>query len=337
MPIPLIPVIVGAVSAAAAAYGAKKAIDAHNKTQTAAKTEENAQDIVKRAKKALKLAKKVTKSHIEDLGTCKLEICAKTLKHFVDLFEQIKEVELQDSPGLNELSKFKMDKASFAQIKASSDMASAFVSGSASGIIAAGAVVQSAYGAVGTFGIASTNTAIAGLHGAAATNATLAALGGGAKIAGGLGITGGCAVLGAAAAGAAIAIMGTVMDSKATKKLNTAAMNLAKAKEYAEAVDVVVTKCKGIVKRADLFKKVLIYLEAFLFPQLRNLENVIQNEGTDYRQYSDDAKKQVAVCVATVQALKAVLDVPMLTKNGDLTDESETVLIDVCKQQNILV
>ena len=71
MPIPLIPVIVGAVSAAAAAYGTKKAIDAHNKTQTAAKTEENAQDIVKRAKKALKLAKKVTKSHIEDLGTCK--------------------------------------------------------------------------------------------------------------------------------------------------------------------------------------------------------------------------------------------------------------------------
>ena len=338
MPIPLIPVIIGAASVAGAAYGTKKAIDAHDKNKTAEQFERTASEIVKRAKKSLKLAKKVTKTHLAELGTCKLQICSITLKHFVELFEQIKEVELQDSPGLNELSKFKMERTSFAQIKASSEMASAFVSGSVSGTIAAGAVVYSAYGAVGTFGVtATTHTAIAGLHGAAATNATLAALGGGAKFAGGMGIAGGCAALGAAAAGAAVAVMGTIMDAKATKNLNYALMNLAQAEEYEEAVDVVITKCIGIVKRADLFKKVLVYLEAFLFQKLRDLENVIQNEGADYRKYSDNAKKQVAVCVATVQALKAVLDTPMLTKKGDLTDESEHILSEVCEQQKILL
>ena len=337
MPLPLIPVIIGAVSVAAGGYGVKKAIDASNKKKNAEQTEEKASDIIRRAKKSLKLAREVTKTHLEDLGNCKLNICSVTLTHFVKLFEQIKSIELQESSGLKELSRFHLDKKNYTQLKDTTKMASAAASGSLSGVVAGGALAFGAYSAAGTLGVtATTGTAIAGLHGAAATNATLAFLGGGALKVGGLGVAGGCTVLGLAVVGPALAVMGSVMDAKAKTKLNTARMNLAKAREIEEEIDVIVTACKGVVRRADLFKKVLVYLEAFLFPQLRDLENVIKKEGKDYRMYSKGAKKTVAATVATVQAVKALLDTPMLAKDGSLTAESDLILAEVLEQHKIL-
>ena len=337
MPLPLIPVIIGTASLAAGGYGVKKAVDASNKKKEAEQTEEKASDIIKRAKKSLKHARKVTKNHLEELGNCKLNICAVTLKHFVKLFEQIKSIEFQKSSGMKEVSRFHLDKKDFTQLKNTTKTASDVISGSLSGTVAGGAIAFGAYSVVGTLGSASTGTAIAGLHGAAATNATLAWFGGGAIKAGGLGIAGGCSILGVSVAGAALAVVGSVMDAKAKKRLNVARMNLAKAEELEEEIDVIITACRGVTQQADLLKKVLVYLEAFLFPQLRDLEQVIEKEGKDYQMYSKDAKEIVAATVATVLAVKALLDTPMLAKDGSLTKESNQILKEVCEQQKILL
>ena len=47
--------------------------------------------------------------------------------------------------------------------------------------------------------------------------------------------------------------------------------------------------------------------------------------GTDYSKYTQEQKKLVAACLATAGALKAVLDTPILTEEGNLTKESEKI------------
>lgn len=194
-----------------------------------------------------------------------------------------------------------------------------------------GAVVFGAYSAAGAFAAASTGTAIAGLSGAAATNATLAFFGGGALAAGGLGMAGGMAVLGGIVAGPALAIMGAVMGAKASENLDNARSNLAKVKEAEAEVNVMVTACNAITRRADLFTQVLIKLEALMFPQLYSFESIIDMEGCDFAKYRPESKKRVAALLSTAQAVKAILDTALLDDKGALTSKSEDVLLETNK------
>ena len=52
------------------------------------------------------------------------------------------------------------------------------------------------------------------------------------------------------------------------------------------------------------------------------MEEIIKNEGTDYRQYTNESKKAVAVAASTACSIKAVLDTPILTEEGNITEES---------------
>lgn len=46
-------------------------------------------------------------------------------------------------------------------------------------------------------------------------------------------------------------------------------------------------------------------------------------EGDDYRAYRSDSKKVIASCASVAVSVKSVLDTPLLTDDGLLTDESE--------------
>lgn len=50
----------------------------------------------------------------------------------------------------------------------------------------------------------------------------------------------------------------------------------------------------------------------------------MKEEGTDYRDYGEEEKKTIAMALATAGAVKAVLDTPILTKEGAVTEESLT-------------
>ena len=247
MPLPLIPVIIGLASLAAAGTGIYKGGKALADNSKANDLNDEANDIIEKAKSALSRARSKSKKALEDLGNEKLGVCQTSVKTFVELFEQIKNVELQESVGLQELAKFRIDKQAIADFKEISMLASSFAAGTLSGAVAGGAVAFGAYSAAGAFAAASTGTAIAGLSGAAATNATLAFFGGGALAAGGLGIAGGTAVLGGIVAGPALAIVGIVMGAKASKNLDNAYSNLAQARKARAEIDVLVTACKSFL------------------------------------------------------------------------------------------
>ena len=42
-----------------------------------------------------------------------------------------------------------------------------------------------------------------------------------------------------------------------------------------------------------------------------------------------ESKKAIAACASAVSSIKAVLDTPLLTEEGDLTEESETVALQI--------
>lgn len=331
MPIPFL--FIG-IAAGTAALGVGKGIKAGIDQKDANETNEQAQDIVDRATKAAKVSRENSSKAIENLGRKKIWILDNSVESFIHLFEQLHNVELEESPGMDELKKFRIDKQAFGELKQMSSMASSIVGGVAGGAAAGALAAIGAYGGAMTLGAcATTGTAIATLSGAAATNATLAFLGGGALSVGGLGIAGGTMVLGGLVAGPALAVMGFVMGSKASVNKDRAYSNLAKAEEYEEQVKTVQTLCKAIRMRANMFERLLIKLDAIFEPLTESLAHVIQTSGTDYSKYTKEEKEVVAANLSLAKAIKAVLDTPILTEEGNLTSESKALIAPV---QNVI-
>lgn len=333
MPLPLIPIILGIAAIGTGGYGIGKGIKAISDNSEANDVNERARNIIAKAKGKLTKARSATSKALSELGEKKLEIYKRPLSDFVSLFRQLKNVELTGSEGIDELAEFRIDQNSFPNLeKEVTLLVTSFAGGTVGGAIAGGAVAFGAYGAAGAFAAASTGTAIASLSGAAATNATLAFFGSGSLAAGGLGIAGGTMVLGGLVAGPALAVLGAVMGAKASENLDNAYSNLATANKTEEEIETLVSACNGIKKRADLFRTQLCMLGMLLTPMLLDLEKVIRNEGTNYQALKSGSKKMIAALVATVQATKAMIDTPILNKDGKLTNKSHQIAEAVQKQ-----
>lgn len=327
MPIPFAFIAIGA---GAAALGIGKGVKAGVDQKDANETNERAQDIVDSATKAAKKSRENSSKAIENLGRKKIWVLDNSVESFINLFEQLHNVELGESSGMDELKKFRIDKQSFGELKQMSAMASSILGGVAGGAAAGALAAIGAYGGAMTLGAcATTGTAIATLSGAAATNATLAFLGGGALSIGGLGMAGGTMVLGGLVAGPALAVMGFVVGAKASANKDAAYSNLAKARKYEEEVKTVQVLCKAIRMRANMFERLLIKLDAIFEPLTESLAQIIQTSGTDFSKYSKDEKAVVAANLSLAKAIRAVLDTPILTEDGNLTEESQAIVAPV--------
>lgn len=325
MPIPfLVPGLIAAGSAAAAAVGLGKGASAIKKNKQAKSINANAKASFEKAKASAEHARKESNTSLEKLGSTKLNVLDKTMNQFVSTFEKIHNITLTGSAGIDELSKFHLDKQELQEIRELGTMATSVVGGLLGGVGAGALTAFGAYGATMTFAAASTGTAIASLSGVAATNATLAFLGGGALAAGGGGMALGSTILGGAVAGPAVAILGVVMDASASKNLDKAKANMWKAEEAAEELKTVQTLCKGISKRADMFRGLLTKLDEVLKELTIRLGDIIRLRGIDYGQYTEEEQGIVAMALSVAGAIKQVLDTPILSEDGSLTLESKT-------------
>ncbi|WP_405378538.1 hypothetical protein [Phascolarctobacterium sp.] len=320
-----IPFILGGLALAAAGYGVKKGIDAKDDQDTANRLNESAQEIVDKATKRAKSSRTKCSNSIQKLGNQKIQVLNESVIPFIEIFKKINNIELEESRGLEELKKLKIDKNFFVELRQMGDMASSLAGGIASGTAMGAVTAFGAYGIAGTLGVASTGTAIGTLTGAAATNATLAFLGGGAISAGGLGIAGGTAVLGGLVAGPALAVLGACAASKAEANKEKAYANIAKARRFEEEMNTVATLCNGIGARARLFDRLLAQLDEIFVSQTNALITIIQNTGCDYRKYDLQEKQVVAGSLSTLTSIKAILDTPILSENGTLTPESQQI------------
>lgn len=117
MPIPIIVYLLGTAAVATGIFGIGKSVKAGIDIKKANSTNKDANSIIKNAKWRLNTSRLSSRDAIEKLGTQKLEILDKGINRFVKSFEQLRNIEIENSVGLQELNKFKMDKQSFAELK----------------------------------------------------------------------------------------------------------------------------------------------------------------------------------------------------------------------------
>lgn len=325
-----IPFILGAIAIGTAAAGVGAGVKGIMNNNEANDINNLANDTINTAKENLEKARNAAYYSLESLGREKIYVFDVSIKRFISSFEKLKNVEISDSVGIDEINKLKFDKAYFNELKECSLQVSSMLAGGVGGVGAGALAAFGAYSATMAFGAASTGTAIASLSGAAATNATLAFLGGGSLAAGGLGIAGGTAILGGLVAGPALAVMGFVALGASSKKLDDAYSNLAEAGRVAEELETLRVSTNFVRRRTQMFERLLIRVDSLYSDAIDNLEEVINQYGTDYSSYSEEAKKVVASNIKLTQTIKAILDTPILTDNGSVSKES-TKLLETCQ------
>lgn len=325
----MVPVVIIVASCVAGTIGATASAKAGVNQSRASAMNENSTKRVEEAAYALDAVRVQCENSLEALGKEKIYVLNRDMTAFLNSFEKIKNVDFQNSLGLEELSKFAQDKIEFAELRQMTNYAASIAGSLGSGAVGGALAALGAYNAAGALATASTGTAIASLHGAAATNATLAWFGGGSLASGGLGVAGGTAVLGGVVAGAAILVMGIILGATAGANLEHAKANAMESDETIQQFCVGIEQCIAIRRRTDMFYTVLAKFDLLFSQMIDRMEKIIINEGTDYRQYSTESKRAIAEVAATAVTIKSIIDTPILTEDGALTDESEEILEDI--------
>lgn len=322
MPLPLIFIGIAVVTGATGAGATVKAGVDHSKAK---KINANTEERIAYAANRLDTLRQQCGDALQRLGEEKLFVLSNSITSFLDTFTKIKNVDFADSEGLSELSKFHVDETTFAEIGELGHFAASLATGSIAGVAGGALTALGAYSAAATFATASTGTAISTLSGAAASNATLAFFGGGSLASGGLGMAGGTAVLGGLVAGPALLVMGVITGVTAEKCLEDAKKHAAEADVICEQLETGVIQCIGIRRRTYMFHNLLARLDAHFLPLIHAMEEVVANEGTNYAAYKPESKRIIASVASTAVSIKAILDTPILTADGTLTNESKTV------------
>ena len=320
MPIPFLFIGAAALTGAVGIGGGVKAGIDQNKAQ---KINMDANEMVQYSGDRLELQKECVSNALKALGNEKVFILNNSISEFLETFRKIKNVDLRDSAGLDELKHLHVDLKDFDDMQLMVNFAGALAGGTVAGIGGGALVAFGAYGAAQALAVASTGTAIASLSGVAATNATLAFFGGGSLAAGGLGMAGGTVVLGGLVAGPALMAAGLIAGVAAHKNLEKAKINNAEAMQICEQLDAGSLQCEAIRRRTYMFYTLLARLDTYFMPLIYRMEDILKNEGDDYRQYMPGSKKVIASCAATAVTMKTVLDTPLLTDDGLLTGDSE--------------
>ena len=331
MPLPFL--ILGAAAVMGAA-GVTKSVKAGFDHSHARSLNDNSNERIESAGIRLDRLRQLCCSSLQHLGEGKLFVLNNSIRLFLDSFEQIKNVDFEESAGIMELNKLHIDRKVFSDLDDMSKFSLSLAKGAVTGAAGGALVAFGAYSAAATFASASTGTAIASLSGIAAKNATLAFFGGGSLATGGLGIAGGTIVLGGIVAGPALLALGIIIGSKAGKSLEDAKANAAKATEICEQLENGAIQCIAIRRRTYMFYNLLARLDAYLMPLIDKMDSIIRNEGTDYSKYSSESKGIIARAASTAVSVKAVLDTPILTGDGNLTEESEATAISLLADVN---
>ena len=322
----MLPLVFVVPAAATGIVGAGKTVKSFIDNKEANRITGDANDRVEASKNHLDRSRKLCAGALSDLGEEKLFVLNNSIAKFIESFEQIKNLELADSLGLEELRKLKIDKESLEELKDMRKFAASVAGGVSAGVAGGALTAFGAYNAAMIFGAASTGTAISTLSGAAATNATLAFFGGGSLAAGGAGMVGGVMVLGGFVAGPALLVMGVITGKKADEKMEVEKANSIQADEICEELTQAAFKCDAIRRRTLMFYSFLARLDARFVPLVFELEDVLAKEGVDYSQYSKEAKSTVLRSATIASSVKALLDTPILSEDGALTPESEELV-----------
>ena len=320
MPLPIL--FIG-IAAASGMLGIGGTVKAGFDAKSAKRINKSANELVQESTEYLNAQRLACGNSLTQLGTEKISVLNGTISDFLNVFTQIKNVDFKETEGMDELHRLHIDEQEFVELRSMANFAGSVAGGAVAGTAGGALAAFGAYGAAQALAFASTGTAISALSGAAATNATLAFFGGGSLAAGGLGMAGGTMVLGGLVAGPALLVMGFVAGKAAKKELEKAYTNRAEAVQIAAQLNTASLQCETIRRRTHVFYNLLARLDSYFMPLIYKMSDIVKAEGDDYSRYNSDSKKIIASCASVAVSIKSVLDTPLLTDDGLLTDASE--------------
>lgn len=326
MPIPL---IIGAVAAAAGIYGAAKGVSGAIDHSNAKDINDDARSMVDSANRKVEEQRKATNAVLEDYGQRKLRAFNGVVADFIETFERLKNIELSQSPELDKLNAGDFSNKTLTGLRQDYQALKDAGLGLGAGMGGGAALAFGAYNGTMLLATASTGTAISSLGGVAATNATLAWLGGGSLAAGGYGMAGGMMVLGGIVAGPALAIFGHVLGNKGEEALNNARSNQEQARTIHDQAELMTGKLRAIEQVTALANSTFSKISSQLRRTVSELKKVLESNGVDYRTFSDESKEVVFRSVKFAQLLKAMIDTAILDQDGNLVLATEKRLQDV--------
>lgn len=326
MPIPL---IIGAVAAAAGIYGAAKGVSGAIDHSNAKDINNDARSMVDSANRKVEEQRKATNAILEDYGQRKLRAFNGVVAEFIETFERLKNIELSQSPELDKLNAGDFSNKTLTGLRQDYQALKDAGLGLGAGMGGGAALAFGAYNGTMLLATASTGTAISSLGGVAATNATLAWLGGGSLAAGGYGMAGGMMVLGGIVAGPALAIFGHILGNKGEEALNNARSNQEQARTIQDQAELMTGKLRAIEQVTSLANATFSKISSQLRRAVSELKKVIENNGVDYRTFSDESKEVVFRSVKFAQLLKAMIDTAILDQDGNLVLATEKRIQDV--------
>lgn len=142
-------------------------------------------------------------------------------------------------------------------------------------------------------------------------------------------MAGGTVVLGELVAGPALLVMGLVAGKAAQKGLEKAYTNRAEAVQIAAQFNTASLQCETIRRRTYMFYNLLARLDSYFMPLIHRMGDIVKIEGDDYSQYSAESKTVIVSCASVAVSIKSVLDTPLLTDDGLLTDASEETATNI--------
>ena len=132
MALPLVFVIPAAASGIA---GAGKIVKSIVDNHEAGRITDDANSRVEEAKNQLERSRHFCADALSELGEEKLFVLGSSITRFVDSFEKIKNLDLVDSLGLDELRRLRIDKESMSELREMQQFAVAVAGGAAAGAV----------------------------------------------------------------------------------------------------------------------------------------------------------------------------------------------------------
>lgn len=326
MPLPLIPLVVAGITAASAALAGKKGVDSYNNIKETKIIAEETERQYKKVYTLFEEQREQTNNEFENYGTLKLEILSTSMAEFVGEFSKLKHVDFTDNTVLDNIGKAKNVNMFLREVEKQAVKAAQVMTAGVSSIAGGGLAAMGALGAATTFGAASTGTAIASLTGVAATNATLAFFGGGSLAAGGLGMAGGMAVLGGIALAPALAIGSVIFATSTEKKLAEIKIQQAEVEVEKEKLKSAIHVMSNIQRYTVKFKNLAEEMNILFIRKIMQLSLIIDKVGVEYPAFSEEEKLIVQQTYKLAVTMKYLLDISILTDDGDLSPSLDGVL-----------
>lgn len=255
-----------------------------------------------------------TKTSLQELGSKKQAVLGTSIKQFVSSYEKVKHIQFNETIGIEELKNYQITIVGFNGLVQWTDIYESKFSSAAAGAVTGALTTLALGGDVAAIGSA-------------------LSVGGAALAAGEIGVAG--AAFGAAAPLVAALAVPAVLFSGISANIK-ADENLKKAEEYASKVNVAIEKMrtatvqyKAIKERTDILNNFLGELDLRFAYCASMMDAVItkkvkKNKGKplSIENFTENELKLIAITRSLAGAVKSILDTPLLSSNGDLTQES---------------